>query len=51
MLAEIDRLPPVDRRVLRCAAVVGATFTEELVAASLDEPFEPGVWREGWANT
>ncbi len=45
MLAEIDRLPPADRRVLRCAAVAGATFTEDLVAASLDEPPDPGVWR------
>jgi class 3 adenylate cyclase/tetratricopeptide (TPR) repeat protein len=45
MLAEIDRLPPADRRVLRCAAVVGAGFTEVLVAASLDEPLDPGVWR------
>jgi class 3 adenylate cyclase/tetratricopeptide (TPR) repeat protein len=45
MLAEIDRLPPADRRVLRCAAVVGATFTEELVGASLDEPPDPGIWR------
>src|SRR6266496_5757426 len=45
MLAEIDRLPPVDRRVLRCAAVSGATFTEDLVVASLDEAPDPGVWR------
>ena len=26
MMARIDRLSPVDRRVLRCAAVVGASF-------------------------
>lgn len=45
MLAEIDRLSPADRRVLRSAAVVGATFTEELVVASLDEPPDPGAWR------
>ena len=45
MLSEIDRLPPADRRVLRCAAVVGATFTEDLVVASLEEPPDPGVWR------
>src|SRR5438552_2887448 len=45
MLAEIDRLPPADRRVLRSAAVVGASFTEGLVAASVDEPPDPGVWR------
>jgi class 3 adenylate cyclase/tetratricopeptide (TPR) repeat protein len=45
MLAQIDRLPPTDRFVLRCAAVVGASFTEELVVASLDEPPDPGVWR------
>ena len=45
MLAEIDRLPPADRRVLRSAAVVGATFTEELVVSSLDERPDPGVWR------
>jgi class 3 adenylate cyclase/tetratricopeptide (TPR) repeat protein len=45
MLSEIDRLPPEDRQVLRCAAVVGAVFSEELVVASLDEPPDPGVWR------
>ncbi|PWU24072.1 MAG: hypothetical protein C5B48_07520 [Candidatus Rokuibacteriota bacterium] len=45
MLAQIDRLPPSDRFVLRCAAVVGSSFTEELVVASLDEPPDAGVWR------
>ncbi len=45
MLAEIDRLPPADRRVLRSASVAGATFTEDLVVASLDEPPDPSVWR------
>ncbi|HZO62235.1 MAG TPA: tetratricopeptide repeat protein [Gaiellaceae bacterium] len=44
MLAEIDRLPPADRGVLRCAAVVGVTFTEELVSASLDRPADADVW-------
>ena len=31
MMARIDRLSPVDRRVLRCAAVIGATFQPALV--------------------
>jgi len=37
MMARIDRLSPVDRRVLRCAAVVGATFRPALVDAALEE--------------
>jgi tetratricopeptide (TPR) repeat protein len=44
MMAEIDRLPPSDRRLLRCAAVVGASFDPELVAASLDEPPDADAW-------
>jgi class 3 adenylate cyclase/tetratricopeptide (TPR) repeat protein len=44
MMAEIDRLPPSDRRLLRCAAVVGASFDPDLVAASLDEPPDADAW-------
>jgi class 3 adenylate cyclase/tetratricopeptide (TPR) repeat protein len=44
MMAEIDRLQPADRRVLRCAAVVGASVEPELVAAALDEPLDADVW-------
>jgi class 3 adenylate cyclase/tetratricopeptide (TPR) repeat protein len=41
MMARIDRLSPADRRVLRCAAVLGASFTKDLVAAALS-PDAPG---------
>src|SRR5262249_5348686 len=45
MMARIDRLSPVDRRVLRCAAVVGATFRPTLVAAALEEDAgDDDVW-------
>jgi class 3 adenylate cyclase/tetratricopeptide (TPR) repeat protein len=44
LMAEIDRLDPVDRRMLRAAAVVGTFFTPELVAASLDAQVDPAVW-------
>ena len=44
MMHEIDDLAPADRRVLRAAAVIGATFTLDLLAASLDEPCDEGTW-------
>jgi tetratricopeptide (TPR) repeat protein len=46
--AQIDRLTPNDRRILRYAAVLGTTFDAELVKTLLDErdgPVDPGVWR------
>ena len=45
MMARIDRLSPVDRRVLRCAAVIGATFQPALVDAALEEDAgDEDVW-------
>ena len=45
MMARIDRLSPVDRRVLRCAAVVGARFQPALVDAALEEDVgDEDVW-------
>jgi class 3 adenylate cyclase/tetratricopeptide (TPR) repeat protein len=46
MMARIDRLSPADRRVLRCAAVIGATFRPSLVEAALEEDArDESVWR------
>jgi class 3 adenylate cyclase/tetratricopeptide (TPR) repeat protein len=44
--AQVDRLRPADRRVLRLASVLGITFTDELLSALLDddEPLEYGIW-------
>ncbi len=45
--AEIDRLSPADRTVLRTAAVLGAVFDEDLLAQLLDEeslPPDPLRW-------
>ena len=45
MTSRIDQLSPTDRRVLRCAAVVGASFTKDLVDAALaPESPAPDVW-------
>ncbi len=45
MTSRIDKLSPTDRRVLRCAAVVGASFTKDLVDAALaPESPAPDVW-------
>jgi class 3 adenylate cyclase/tetratricopeptide (TPR) repeat protein len=44
LMAEIDRLAPLDRRVLRSAAVVGAFFTPSLVSASMDDFVDADVW-------
>jgi class 3 adenylate cyclase/tetratricopeptide (TPR) repeat protein len=45
MTSRIDQLSPTDRSVLRCAAVVGASFTKDLVDAALaPESPAPDVW-------
>jgi class 3 adenylate cyclase/tetratricopeptide (TPR) repeat protein len=45
MMARIDRLSPVDRRVLRCAAVIGTTFEPALVEAALGPEYgDADVW-------
>jgi class 3 adenylate cyclase/tetratricopeptide (TPR) repeat protein len=44
MMAQIDRLSPADRRLLRSAAVVGATFSVELLGEALDAPPGPDTW-------
>ena len=45
MTSRIDQLSPTDRRVLRCAAVIGASFTKDLVDAALaPESPAPDVW-------
>jgi class 3 adenylate cyclase/tetratricopeptide (TPR) repeat protein len=43
---EIDRLSPADRTVLRYAAVLGATFEPDLLAAAVREEMtlDDGVW-------
>jgi predicted ATPase/class 3 adenylate cyclase len=45
LAAQIDRLGPRDRTILRCAAVVGATFTPDLLAAALEQDADEGVWQ------
>jgi class 3 adenylate cyclase/tetratricopeptide (TPR) repeat protein len=45
MTSRIDQLSPTDRRVLRCAAVVGGSFTKDLVDSALaPESPAPDVW-------
>jgi class 3 adenylate cyclase/tetratricopeptide (TPR) repeat protein len=46
MMAQIDRLSPTDRRVLRSAAVIGTSFAKDLVDAALapDAP-APDTWQ------
>lgn len=41
LTAQIDRLSPADRTVLRYASVLGPSFTDALIAASLDDEVEP----------
>ncbi len=46
--AQIDRLPPADLRLLRYAAVLGVSFTEDLVAALLEgeeQKLDRAAWR------
>jgi len=44
LMAEMDRLAPLDRRVLRCAAVVGTFFSPSIVEASLESRLGLEVW-------
>ncbi len=44
LMAQIDRLAPGDRRLLRCAAVIGAVFTTELLAEALRERPDRSAW-------
>ena len=47
LAAQIDRLAPRDRTVLRCASVLGATFEPDLLRASLGDspyPLDERVW-------
>jgi class 3 adenylate cyclase/tetratricopeptide (TPR) repeat protein len=44
MMAQIDRLSPADRRLLRSAAVIGAAFSVDVLTEALEAPFEDGVW-------
>jgi predicted ATPase/class 3 adenylate cyclase len=46
LTADIDRLPPSDRVVLRMASVLGATFERELLATALhgDVTVDDSVW-------
>jgi class 3 adenylate cyclase/tetratricopeptide (TPR) repeat protein len=46
--ARIDRLPPIERSLLRQAAVLGNSFPEALLLAVLPE--EDSVDREAWHN-
>jgi class 3 adenylate cyclase/tetratricopeptide (TPR) repeat protein len=47
VMAEIDRLPPSDRRVLRLASVLGMSFGDDLIADVLgpQTPIDGSVWR------
>jgi class 3 adenylate cyclase/tetratricopeptide (TPR) repeat protein len=42
--AQIDRLAPSDRRLLRCAAVIGTAFSAELLADALGEVPDAADW-------
>ena len=44
--ADVDRLAPTDRTILRYAAVLGSTFDPELLAAAVsgDVDLDAGVW-------
>ena len=44
MIREIDRLSPPARRLLRSAAVVGATFDLDLLRTCLGEPWDDETW-------
>jgi class 3 adenylate cyclase/tetratricopeptide (TPR) repeat protein len=47
LMAQIDRLPPVDRSMLRYASVLGASFEPELlsdVIAEADAPIDLASW-------
>ena len=44
MIREIDRLSPPARRMLRSAAVVGATFELDVLRTCLGEPWDDETW-------
>jgi class 3 adenylate cyclase/tetratricopeptide (TPR) repeat protein len=44
LTAQIDRLAPSDRRLLRCAAVIGAIFSANLLAQALGEVPDAAAW-------
>jgi class 3 adenylate cyclase/tetratricopeptide (TPR) repeat protein len=44
-MAEIDRLPPQDRRLLRLASVLGMAFDDGLVTALLGDEIDRSAWR------
>jgi class 3 adenylate cyclase/tetratricopeptide (TPR) repeat protein len=44
MMREIDRLSPPARRMLRSAAVIGATFELDLLQVCLGEPWDEATW-------
>jgi class 3 adenylate cyclase/tetratricopeptide (TPR) repeat protein len=44
LMAQIDRLSPADRRLLRCAAVIGVVFSSGMLTEALDDVPGPGVW-------
>jgi len=44
----VDRLPPADRALLRYAAVLGATFSAELVTDVLAEDPEASADSDAW---
>ena len=45
MIREIDRLSPPARRMLRSAAVIGATFELDLLQTCLGEPWNQETWQ------
>ncbi|MFL5737517.1 MAG: tetratricopeptide repeat protein [Actinomycetota bacterium] len=48
VIAQIDRLAPPDRRLLRFASVLGLSFADTLIETTLETepgPFDPGAWR------
>jgi class 3 adenylate cyclase/tetratricopeptide (TPR) repeat protein len=45
MIREIDRLSPPARRMLRSAAVIGATFGLDLLRTCLGEPWQDETWK------
>jgi class 3 adenylate cyclase/tetratricopeptide (TPR) repeat protein len=44
LMAQIDRLAPADRRLLRRAAVIGAVFSTDLLAETMDEVADAAGW-------
>jgi hypothetical protein len=44
LMAQIDRLSPADRRLLRSAAVIGAVFSPDLLGEALEKPVDGDAW-------